>query len=67
MIPTQKNQKFTFNGFILTVKAFLGITSVEYDSYDEAKKNNPSDSKIRIVNKEHGGLNSLKKSNLLRK
>lgn len=66
--PKRVNQKFITsfgNGDTLTVKSFFGETGIEYQTYEEALKNNGIDKMIIIKNVEHGGASEWKESYLL--
>jgi len=63
--PTKKGQKFTAYGENYTVKGFAGSTGIEYPTLNEAKKNNPNDNWIGIINTEYGGMSKNTESFLV--
>lgn len=53
MNVTKKGQKFLFQNKTYTAQSFFGESGIEYDTLEEAKKNNPNNSMILVKNEEY--------------
>lgn len=58
-------QKFDLNGVTYTADTFVGKSGIQYETAQEAQKNNPDTEIICVTNKEAGGVSAVFRSKLV--